>query len=82
MAWHPLRAIAMLAAINDVQISSWRIPTQVNHLVDLIFRGKLTTIANKFPHLKMKNIQSVTPQSLGTRKFHSTDNLPDIYGGV
>ena len=81
-AMHPLRAIAMLAAINDIQISSRWIPTKANHLADLLSRGKLTTIANKFPHLQMKTIQSVTPQSLGTRKSLSIDNLPDIYGGV
>lgn len=49
-AMHPLCAIAMLVAINDVQISSRWIPTKTNHLANLLFCDELMIIANKFPH--------------------------------
>lgn len=51
-AMHALRAIAMLAAVNDVEIESRWISTKHNFLADLLSRGRLQKIADKYSNLQ------------------------------
>ena len=51
-AMHALRAIAMLAALNDIKIDSYWISTRQNSIADLLSRGKLQKLADKYPNLQ------------------------------
>ena len=55
-AMHPLRAIAMLAALHDIQIESIWISTNQNTVADLLSRGQFEKLANMYP-----NFQNLTP---------------------
>ena len=49
---HALCAIAMLAALNDIEIKSHWINTRQNSIADLLSRGKSQKLANKYPNLQ------------------------------
>ena len=51
-AMHALRAIAMLTALNDFEIESHWISTRHNSIADLLSRGKLQKLADKYPNLQ------------------------------
>ena len=51
-AMHPLRNIAMMAAVNDIEIEPHRLSTKENFLVDLLSRGLFGKIADNYPKLQ------------------------------
>ena len=83
-AMRRLRAIAMLTAIHDIRIEIRWIPTKSNELADLLSRGKLEEIANKWPNLQellLKSYHATLPKA-GIAKYLYPDQQLDTCGGL
>ena len=51
-AMHALRALMMLAALNDIKIDFYRISTRQKLIANLLSCGKLQKLANKYSNLQ------------------------------
>lgn len=60
-AMHPLRAIAMLAALNDIAIESRWISTKENNVADLLSRGMIQKLANQYPNFQAMTVNENLP---------------------